>query len=57
MGMRPFAPLRMQLGDAIHMSDMELRHEVARNKVVVIANKDIAVEPYVRLIRRLGTPV
>lgn len=57
MGVREFAPLRLQLGDALHMSDTELRHEVAQSKVVVIANKDVAVEPYVRLIRRLGTPV
>ncbi|SOS19465.1 hypothetical protein [Pseudomonas syringae] len=57
MGVRMFQPLRMDLGDVLEQSTAELKQAIARAKVLVIANQDVSVAPYVQLMRRLGSPV
>lgn len=57
MGVRMFQPLRLDLGDVLGQSAAELRQAIAQAKVLVIANQDVSVAPYVQLMRRLGSPV
>ncbi|WP_460078291.1 hypothetical protein [Pseudomonas sp. H3_H05] len=57
MGVRMFQPLRLDLGDVLGQSPAELKQTIAGAKVLVIANQDVSVAPYVQLMRRLGAPV
>ena len=57
MGMKMFQPLRLDLDDVLGQSTAELKQAIARAKVLVIANQDVSVAPYVQLMCRLGSPV